>query len=46
MRSISHVIKERVLKAGQVLFLDNYPAQYMYFLLAGKVTVQKEVDVK
>ena len=39
-------MKERVLRKDEVLFRDGTAASYFYFLLRGKVTVEKVVDVK
>jgi hypothetical protein len=39
------VAKERILKKDEVLFRDETSANYFYFLLKGRVRVEKVVDV-
>jgi len=46
IRSFSQEVKERVLKKDEVLFRDGTAASYFYFLLRGRVSVEKVVNVK
>ena len=45
IRSFSQEVKERVLKKDEVLFRDGTAARYFYFLLRGRVSVEKVVNV-
>jgi CRP-like cAMP-binding protein len=46
MRCFVHELKERILYKDEVLFRDGTKADYIYFLLKGKLRVEKEVDVE
>lgn len=46
LRSFAQEVKERVLRKDEVLFRDGTTASYFYFLLRGKVSVEKVVNVK
>ena len=46
MLSFCHELKERILVKDEVLFKDQCSAEYIYFLTAGRLKVEKEVIVE
>lgn len=45
LKIVSEVAKSRIMKKDEVLFEDQTMADTLYFLVDGKLRVEKEVDV-
>ena len=45
LKNACQVMKSRKMKKGEVLFEDQTKAEYLYFLIAGSLVVEKQVVI-
>lgn len=45
LKIICEVIKSREMQKDEVLFEDNTKAEMLFFLVAGSLKIEKEVDI-
>ena len=45
-RGFSNVVKERLLRKNEVMIKDGVHVEFLWFLIEGKLSVEKEVEVK